>query len=86
MRGEDYNVLVREIGSSSDFDVLLRTVIDGVHNGVIIHVPPGVELDDVDFLERLPGLKYVEVDGAVRDDSRAFSLPELEELTLLTGS
>ncbi|WP_285685726.1 hypothetical protein [Actinoplanes sp. NBRC 103695] len=82
----DYDVLKREIGSSQDFADLQGVFIDGGHNGVYIRVPRGLELDDVDFLERLPGLKYVEVDGAVRDDSRAFSLPEVEELTLLTGS
>jgi hypothetical protein len=82
----DYDVLVREVASSSDFDDVRRAFIDEGRNGVHLRVPRGMELEDVGFLERLPGLKYVELSGVVRDDSHALSLPDVEELTLLTRS
>lgn len=85
MRG-DYNVLTWEVGHDSPIDDLRERFIDGGHDGVYIRVPRGLELEYLDFLTQLPGLKYVEVNGSVLDDSHAFSLPVVEELVLLTRS
>jgi hypothetical protein len=82
----DYSVLTRDIGLNSALDDLIEEFIDGGHDGIYVRIPQGVELEHLDILAQLPGLKYVEVNGAVRDDSHAFSLPGVTELVLLTRS
>lgn len=82
----DYNTLIWDVQGSIEFDGLLRSFIEGRCDGIYLRVQRGVEIDDLDFLAELPDLKYVEVNGAVRDDSRAFSLPDVVELILLTRS
>ncbi|WP_405639048.1 hypothetical protein [Streptomyces sp. NBC_00019] len=82
----DFNTLIWDVQGSVEFDDLLRSFIEGRCDGIYLRVQRGVELDHLDFLTELPGLKYVEVNGAVRDDSRAFSLPDVVELVLLTRS
>ncbi|GID94101.1 hypothetical protein ACFQFC_09425 [Amorphoplanes digitatis] len=82
----DYDVLTWDIGSGPGVDDLPTAFIDGGYDGIYIRIERGVRLKNLDFLGQLPGLKYVEVKGAVRDDSHAFSLSGVVELVLLTRS
>lgn len=41
---------------------------------------------DLEFLHRLPGLRFLSVYARVKNDIAAFTIPTLEDLTLVTGS
>lgn len=61
-----------------------RMYVDGGYNGVLYDFL-GFVRPDLEFLHDLPGLRYVEITGRVRDDTAVFRLPLLEELSLSTG-
>jgi hypothetical protein len=70
------------IGDWSD-DARLRFE-DGRYDGVFYRFRSPTKHSDLAFLNDLSGLKYVEIDGPVRDDTSVFGLPLLEEAVLLT--
>jgi hypothetical protein len=82
----DFQVLTTRVGNALSFDALRDTYTAGSYSGLVLQVERGAKLKDVEFLNRLPNLRYLEISGSVRDDSRAFQLPELQELVLLTRS
>ncbi|WP_406132511.1 hypothetical protein [Streptomyces zaomyceticus] len=82
----DYNTLIWDVRRDVDFDGMLSAYSEGNCDGIYLRLQSGVELDHLDFLAGLPGVRYVEVNGSVRDDSRAFKLPGVVELVLLTRS
>ncbi|MGW5779833.1 hypothetical protein [Streptomyces sp. NPDC003863] len=82
----DYNTLIWDVWRDIEFDRMLSAYSEGRCDGVYLRLQSGVELDHLEFLASLPGLRYVEVNGFVRDDSGAFGLPSVVELVLLTRS
>jgi hypothetical protein len=60
--------------------------LDGGYHGVYLQLGRGTKSPHLEFLREVPGLRYLEVNGKVIDDTAAFRIPELEELILLTGS
>jgi hypothetical protein len=80
----DYQVLSRVVDAEFSVDGLLRDYRSGPFSGVFLRVDRGFTLSDAEFLLDLEGLKYVELDGIVLDDSATFRLQEVNELLLLT--
>jgi hypothetical protein len=81
----DYNVLSARVDAGFSVDQLRDEYISAVdYSGVYLKVERGFKLDDVQFLEDFPDLRYVELQGKVTDDSWAFRLPETREIILLT--
>jgi hypothetical protein len=56
----------------------------GGYEGLLYHFDRSVKQNDLEFIHRLPGLKYVEIRGRVKDDTAVFAIPTLEDVTLLT--
>lgn len=82
----DYNTLTWNLQHNPSVSELLAELIDGGYDGLYVRLPRDVQIDNLEFLTGLSGLKYLEVNGSVRDDSLAFSLPGIEQLVLLTRS
>jgi hypothetical protein len=61
-----------------------RRYTDGGYDGLFYQFERPVTQSDLGFLTELPSVRYLEVVGDVRDDTAAFTLPELEELILAT--
>jgi hypothetical protein len=61
-----------------------RAYFDGGFDGVFYRFRSPVRHADLAFLRELTGLRYVEIDGVVRDDTVVFGLDVLEQAVLLT--
>src|SRR5262249_7761477 len=57
--------------------------VAGGYEGVVYQFRAPVSYADLTFLSELPGLRYVEIDGKVADDTAVFGLAELEEAVLI---
>lgn len=80
----DYDVLTWQAGAPRELEGLREAYLSGQHDGIYLRVPRRCRLADLGFLEEFPGLRYLEVLGAISDDRHAFTLESLSELTLLT--
>jgi hypothetical protein len=80
----DHNVLLWRVGSSFQLEELQQAYVSGLYDGVYLRIQRGARLADLRFAHDLPGLKYLEVMGAVMDDSHSFEVEGLRELVLLT--
>lgn len=56
------------------------------YDGLHVIPKPGGTFDNLQFLQDFVGLRSLSVTSPTRDDSAAFGLEELEELTIVTGS
>jgi len=65
-------------------DRTCQNYLSGDCNGLYLKVTGDLALPDLDELRLLPGLRYLEVEGPVVDDTAAFTLDSLQELILLT--
>lgn len=64
----------------------LGRFVSGGYNGLSLNLPPRPALEDLRFLDDVPGLRFLRVNTKVGDDTAVFSLSGLDSLTLLTGS
>jgi hypothetical protein len=67
-------------------DAAVERYAAGGYEGVHYRTPPGVKHASLEFLLPLPDLRYLSVQGSVRDDSAVNAIESLESLTLLTRS
>ncbi|MFF4260328.1 hypothetical protein ACFY1L_55310 [Streptomyces sp. NPDC001663] len=86
MTRSDFAVLQWDSRDGLDEQLLVRQYEAGGYNGIYLRVPREGQVENLNFLGALPGLKYIEVNGAVRDDSEAFKVPGIREIVLLTRS
>lgn len=80
----DYDVLTWQVDAQFDWEELRDAYISGRHDGIYLRASGRRRLANLDFLENLPSLRYLEVLGAISDDSYAFTIEGLCELVLLT--
>jgi hypothetical protein len=80
----DYNVLKAFIGDDGWVEVLSTAFQEGSFNGLLLKARKGLTVDDLDGLQNLRGLEYLNVTGPVKDDTVAFEIGSLRELALLT--
>ncbi|SKC82772.1 hypothetical protein SAMN04324258_4454 [Krasilnikoviella flava] len=74
-----------ESGQSFGPEETIRFV-EGGYDGLHIVPKPRFRIDSLDFLGSFSGLRYLNASIPTLDDTAAFRLKELEELTLTTGS
>lgn len=84
MTRSDYDVLTWQVDTSFDWRELRDAYVSGRYNGVYLRIPNQNRLVDVEFFVNFTGLRYLEVLGAISDDSYAFTIDSLSELVLLT--
>lgn len=63
---------------------MVADYLQGGYEGIYIRVGKGDRLDNLVWVRRISGLKYLEVNGRVIDDTDAFRIGSLRELILLT--
>jgi hypothetical protein len=80
----DYSVLNWRSDAPIDEHEIVKQYQSGGFDGLFLRMSGGARLDSLDLLPSLPDLKYLEIEGNVADDSRAFKIPGLRELVLLT--
>ncbi|TYC14600.1 hypothetical protein FXF65_17305 [Actinomadura syzygii] len=69
-----------------DLARLTEQYLQGGHDGLNMRFTHPAAFKSLDFLEDCTGLRYLEVNGRIRDDLASFRLPDLRELVLLTRS
>jgi hypothetical protein len=80
----EHRILTWRVRSATWPAELAATYRAGSYDGVRLRLDSGVRLPDLEGLGELDGLRFMEVDGSVADDTAAFGLPQLRELRLLT--
>jgi hypothetical protein len=80
----DYNVLHTFIGGDAWAAKVSARYRDGGYNGLFLTVQKDTKVGSLEDLLELPSLEYLNVTGRVKDDTAAFEVASLKELTLLT--
>ncbi|MFI7511201.1 hypothetical protein ACIBSS_30745 [Micromonospora aurantiaca] len=78
----------RVMNVSADGKILYQEIAEelsqGSYTGIHIRIPKGSRLRNLEGINALRGLRYLEVTGRVDDDTAAFGVDALEELVLAT--